>query len=468
MIAQRRKLDALFGERRAPQATSLPQPLSAGIEALSGLDMSGVRVYRNSDQPAQLNAHAYTQGQAIHLGPGQEQHLAHEAWHVVQQQQGRVHESTQLAGVPLNDDPALEHEADVMGAKAAQARGDSHGDVEPLQLRTNLSVIQRLKFKDPGPRKVEIEKWQPAAPFQLAAVQFSADYDIAQYATEIRQYVQRCREQQTIPVIELRMYDAALSTSVIEYLGVARKSLLPIVGDEYFDLVCSLLRDETQAPKAIEPPELQQMEAALKEFAEWLKQVAEVAVSGPLTQGAEKKAALNPPAGKMLAGGMMIPLEEALSFVTLTGQELEAISEQKAARRYSMHERLLAKILMTSPKPKVSEPTRLRRNSLGRPDTVTITNLVTGDETQTLQSTVAACQAAMAKGARQVYLIIEVTGYTQNQRAMEQIEALKKKGLEVEVVQDIEAAKGVQQSGVMLNEPGKAIPKRVKVRVTKG
>jgi hypothetical protein len=50
-----------------------------------GQDMGGVRVHAGSAQPAQLQAHAYAQGTDIHLGPGQEQHLPHEAWHVVQQ-----------------------------------------------------------------------------------------------------------------------------------------------------------------------------------------------------------------------------------------------------------------------------------------------------------------------------------------------------------------------------------------------
>ena len=30
------------------------------------------------------------EGQDIHIGPGQEQHLPHEAWHVVQQKRNRV------------------------------------------------------------------------------------------------------------------------------------------------------------------------------------------------------------------------------------------------------------------------------------------------------------------------------------------------------------------------------------------
>jgi hypothetical protein len=73
----------------------LPTQLKDGIESLSGYDMSDVKVHRNSSKPATLNAHAYAQGTDIHLGSGQEKHLPHEAWHVVQQKQGRVKATTQ-------------------------------------------------------------------------------------------------------------------------------------------------------------------------------------------------------------------------------------------------------------------------------------------------------------------------------------------------------------------------------------
>lgn len=103
--------------------TGMPDNLKSGIENLSGMDMSDVKVHYNSSQPAQLNALAYAQGNNIHIGPGQEQHLPHEAWHVVQQRQGRVQATKQMkGGVAVNDDPGLEHEADVMGAKALQAK----------------------------------------------------------------------------------------------------------------------------------------------------------------------------------------------------------------------------------------------------------------------------------------------------------------------------------------------------------
>lgn len=117
----------------------LPAQLKAGIEAMSGMSMDQVKVHYNSDKPAQLQAHAYAQGSDIHLGPGQEHHLPHEAWHVVQQAQGRVRPTMQMkGGVPLNDNAGLEAEADTMGAKAL-AGGTSL--IAPVQQRSFTSLM---------------------------------------------------------------------------------------------------------------------------------------------------------------------------------------------------------------------------------------------------------------------------------------------------------------------------------------
>ncbi|MCE3604291.1 DUF4157 domain-containing protein [Massilia sp. P8910] len=114
----------------AANRSGLPDRLKAGVESLSGMSMDHVKVHYNSAQPAQLNAHAFAQGSDIHVAPGQERHLPHEAWHVVQQAQGRVRPTLQMkAGVAVNDDAGLEREADVMGARAA-ASGASPGQYE--------------------------------------------------------------------------------------------------------------------------------------------------------------------------------------------------------------------------------------------------------------------------------------------------------------------------------------------------
>lgn len=104
--------------QQKPNKTGLPDNLKAGVENLSGYSLDDVKVHYNSSQPATLQALAYTQGTDIHVAPGQEQHLPHEAWHVAQQMAGRVEPTTEVGGMPVNDNAGLEHEADVMGAKA--------------------------------------------------------------------------------------------------------------------------------------------------------------------------------------------------------------------------------------------------------------------------------------------------------------------------------------------------------------
>ena len=117
----------------------LPSNLKSGVEKLSGQDMSGVNVHYNSPEPAQLNAHAYAQGNNIHVAPGQEKHLPHEAWHVAQQRQGRVKPTKQLKSkVNINDDPILEKEADIMGTKA-QKIGNNEKEISQLQNNVNNS-----------------------------------------------------------------------------------------------------------------------------------------------------------------------------------------------------------------------------------------------------------------------------------------------------------------------------------------
>lgn len=131
------------------QAKGLPENLQKGVEHLSGQSMQDVNVHYNSDQPEKLGAHAYAQGTDIHIAKGQEKHLAHEAWHVVQQKEGRVKPTVQKKDkIPINDDAALEKEADIMGAKAitlGKQNSDTPLPSQPL-------------FANPAIQKVEDEK----------------------------------------------------------------------------------------------------------------------------------------------------------------------------------------------------------------------------------------------------------------------------------------------------------------------
>ncbi len=146
--------------------TGLPDDLKAGVESLSREDLSDVRVHYNSSEPAQFQAEAFAKGNEIHLGPGREQHLAHEAWHVVQQKQGRVPVTSTQFKTALNDDPGLEQEADEKGKEAmdlgfsAKEGNFSQGE-EPPTLNKSipapfLPIIQRrVGFE------MEDKSWKP-------------------------------------------------------------------------------------------------------------------------------------------------------------------------------------------------------------------------------------------------------------------------------------------------------------------
>lgn len=129
--------------------TGMPDSLKSGLENLSGKDLSGVRVHHNSSKPDAIQAHAYTQGKEIHLAPGQEKHLPHEGWHVVQQMQGRVQPTIQQKSALINDDSSLEHEADVMGQRALHTQAsDSTNSTNTANTTPASNVIQRaMKFE---------------------------------------------------------------------------------------------------------------------------------------------------------------------------------------------------------------------------------------------------------------------------------------------------------------------------------
>nr|WP_294921896.1 DUF4157 domain-containing protein [uncultured Flavobacterium sp.] len=135
--------------QRKVNNTGLPDNLKSGIENLSGHSMDDVKVHYNSDKPAQLNAHAYAQGTDIHVASGQEKHLAHEAWHVVQQKQGRVKPTFQMKGkVNVNDDKGLENEADVMGGKAAGLNSAHSNKKISLKKPIFQRIVQTARTKE--------------------------------------------------------------------------------------------------------------------------------------------------------------------------------------------------------------------------------------------------------------------------------------------------------------------------------
>jgi hypothetical protein len=164
--------------------TGLPDQLKTGIEQLSGYSLEDVRVHYNSDKPKKLQAHAYAQGTDIHVASGQEKHLAHEAWHVVQQKQGRVKPTATIKGTGINDDGLLENEADVMGAKALQAKADHQSECccgncaadkteRPVQL---MPVVQRRRFLNKGQVRALETAVQNALSYMEQAGQTGQEY----------------------------------------------------------------------------------------------------------------------------------------------------------------------------------------------------------------------------------------------------------------------------------------------------
>lgn len=116
MVAQRQQLDQMFGNAAQRQKACEEKEL--------------------------LQALARTQGVDIHVGPGQEKHLPHEASHPVQQSQGRVKPTLQAKGASINDDEGVEHEAEVQGRKAARG-----GSVSGLDTTSRASDSAELPMK---------------------------------------------------------------------------------------------------------------------------------------------------------------------------------------------------------------------------------------------------------------------------------------------------------------------------------
>lgn len=101
--------------------TGIPRKMKTGFEHSSGFSFDDVRVHYNSEKPAQLHAHAYTQGNEVYVAPGQEKHLPHELGHVVQQKSDIVKPTGEIGGLPLNDDAAMENGADMIAENAENA-----------------------------------------------------------------------------------------------------------------------------------------------------------------------------------------------------------------------------------------------------------------------------------------------------------------------------------------------------------
>ncbi|WP_221417892.1 DUF4157 domain-containing protein, partial [Fulvivirga kasyanovii] len=133
----------------------LPDAVKGKMEGAFGTSFADIKVHNNSSQAQKIGALAYAQGNDIHFAPGQynpasskgQELIGHELTHVVQQRQGRVKATTQAKGLAVNDDPALEQEADTMGAKAA--RGQAINSGVAVQKKAQDDVVQKNEIEGP-------------------------------------------------------------------------------------------------------------------------------------------------------------------------------------------------------------------------------------------------------------------------------------------------------------------------------
>lgn len=129
---------------------SMPQAVRAKMEKSFGTSFSDVSIHTESVQAKSIGALAYTQGSNIHFAPGQynpkspsgQALLGHELTHVVQQRAGRVPMPHQSKGSAINADPALEKEADDMGAKAARGQLAQVPGATGGQVASSASPVQ--------------------------------------------------------------------------------------------------------------------------------------------------------------------------------------------------------------------------------------------------------------------------------------------------------------------------------------
>jgi hypothetical protein len=143
--------------RRAWQASTgepLPEEVQSKMERAFNADFSTVRIHED-ERASQVGAQAFAQGENLHFAPKQydpfsqqgQELLGHELAHVVQQREGRASTAMQGKGAIVAD-PALEAEADEMGARAARGERTGASAGGPASTASGDAAIQR---KGPEP-----------------------------------------------------------------------------------------------------------------------------------------------------------------------------------------------------------------------------------------------------------------------------------------------------------------------------
>lgn len=130
--------------------TGIPNLLKTRFESISGILLDDVRIHYNSNEPSKIGSLAYTQGNQVYISSGQEKYLKHELGHILQQKQGFVQPTGYINGMPINDSPILEHQADQMPLKnTMQMRMFYNNQREPvIQAKKIKEEIHNKAYKD--------------------------------------------------------------------------------------------------------------------------------------------------------------------------------------------------------------------------------------------------------------------------------------------------------------------------------
>ncbi|WP_127587382.1 eCIS core domain-containing protein [Paenibacillus koleovorans] len=206
----------------------LPEAVQAKMEGSLGHDFSNVNVHADSSKATEVGAHAYTQGNDVHFAPGQydpssksgQQLIGHELTHVIQQSEGRVKPTMQLKNaVQVNDDPALEREADTMGRKAANHNGEEAAE-PAVQQKVNGSMsdhaaIQRMPDSKEVKKKLGNKSTSQQAAYQLVLTKLD------QFNTHVnRTNVGRSAQMIRVQLEMVKQNYKHIETAIKQYLDV--------------------------------------------------------------------------------------------------------------------------------------------------------------------------------------------------------------------------------------------------------
>lgn len=120
----------------------LPEDVQFQMESSFSQDLSNVKIHKNSRRAKELNAHAFTEGNDVHIADGKynpttnegKALIGHELTHVIQQKSGRVSPTVQFNRIGINTEDHLEKEADTIGERVA------NGSLQNISSQKNNEV----------------------------------------------------------------------------------------------------------------------------------------------------------------------------------------------------------------------------------------------------------------------------------------------------------------------------------------